>query len=114
MKKRWRNKNLRQEMSEIDYWDKLDAKERAYLTQFLHEYYQGDFNWDKTIHPASFKKEGMQRDNAQRRQITSIGQDLLQQAVDNIRGKANPRSSRYYLPEDWIKDHDITEENDEY
>jgi len=107
MKKIFRRvlKHNRIERSEIDYWYKLSDHDKAYLNQFINEYYQADFNYEKPIHPPELRKDCQKRNNDAKTQIHSVGYDLLEKAAARARQKnytTKGNSSRYYTPEDYM------------
>lgn len=85
----------------MDYLDKLSEADRAWLDQFLLEYYQADFNFDNPIHPDFLKKDCQDRNNTARRQIDSIGFELQDKAVAKALSKAN---SGHYSPYEYCGD----------
>ena len=94
-------KALINERNEIDYWGKLDELEKAWLNKFLLEYYQADFDKEGYLHPASNIKDCRDRNNASKRQLHSVGQDLLQKSAAKARQLQTKWVSRYYTPEDY-------------
>lgn len=101
--RRRRSKVTWLEMKEVDYWERLNGDERAWLTQFLFEYYQADFNFEKPIHPPEMKKDCQVRNNASKRQYHSVGEDKIIESADKARAyqKMGRMKNRYYTPEDW-------------
>jgi hypothetical protein len=101
-------KILRQEMAQIDYWDQLGAEEKEYLVRFLFEYYQGDFDGEHDLHPEELQKECKDRHNASRRQIHSVGGNLLVESAATARKRSTTKSgkpsNRAYTPEDYMPD----------
>lgn len=116
-KKKWSNRALSQEIKEIDYWDKLSPEDREYLTQFLYEFYQADFNHDTPIHDTDrLVKDCQDRNNGIKRQIFSVGSEKVLEAADRARkALKHPHLRRkYYTPEDYphIKE-GVRDEDDE-
>lgn len=108
-------KKVVQELREIDYLHKLSESEREYLIQFLMEYEQGDFNYEKTIHPPSYKKECQNRNNASKRQVHSVGEQILEESAHKAREAQGVKGlrHRYYTPEDYSTDKIYTEEGED-
>ncbi len=97
------SKHTKDQLREVDYANKLTDEELRYVKQFYLEYYQGDFNWEQTIHPEYFKKDCMDRHRQQRRQITSVGPSILGESARKARVMQNQRvrGRTYYIPEDY-------------
>lgn len=112
MKKRKFLKHTKQEMSEIDYLNRLSPEDRDWMVQFLLEYYQADFNFPEVIHPEKYKKDCRERNNKIKVQIHSVGSDIVnssaKRVVDILNGTNNSLKHRYYLYQDcqpkWIYD----------
>lgn len=101
-KKRKRiTKALYQELIEINYWHKLDEAEKAWYNKFLLEYYQADFDKEGFIHPTSLIKDCQDRNNASKRQLHSVGQNLLANSAVKAHTKQTATQSRYYIPDDY-------------
>ncbi len=109
-------RNARNELYEMDYLNKLSASERAWLNQFLREYYQGDFNNDEApIHPPALHKECRDRDNAARRQITAVSEEARWQAEVRARAAQNKKyKNQYYSPDDYAEYSEQEELDDDY
>lgn len=105
------------ELKDIDYRKKLTPKEYEWLEQFYFEYYQADFNNEFAIHPDKYIKECRDRNNAAKRQIHSVGEELLSAAVlkAEIAQYDSKLSNRYYTPSDHIKvlECEVTEAEDD-
>lgn len=95
-------KHTAQELNELDYVHKLSPKEREFLVQFMYEYYQADFSYEKPIHGPQHRKDCEYRNNAEKRQWHSVGSILKQEAAERARQK-----SWYYTPEDYNSAYDL-------
>ncbi len=106
--KRKKSKNLLNELYELDYLKSLSEKDREWMTQFMFEYYQADFNFETPIHPKELRKDCMNRNNASKRQMHSVGPDILDEAASRARASQNAKMTvnrkKYYTPEDYSKD----------
>ncbi len=97
-------KATRGEIAELDYFDKLSDDEKKYVMQFYLEYYQADFNWDKVLHKPEHRKECRDRNNSTKRQIHSVGVDLLAKSQLKIINTGPKNFHNYYLPGDYNTD----------
>lgn len=84
-------KVVKQELNEIDYFHKLSKEESDYLSQFILEYYQGDFNFDNPIHGKEYIKDCRDRNNNSKRQWHSVGSKLKERSII----KALEKNSKY-------------------
>ncbi len=100
-----KSKVVHTESGEIDYWGRLSPSEKAYLNQFLLEYYQGDFNNDINIHSDAYRKDCYSRNNESRRQWHSVGTDLRGEAM--AKALANPSPNKYSLEDYMPKECDM-------
>lgn len=94
------------QLNEIDYKRKLSPKELEYLTQFMYEYYQADFNFDTPLHPPELYKDCRDRNNSTKWQWHNIGEDLKSQAdhrARNRKGWARGRWSGNYTLDDYTQ-----------
>lgn len=106
----------RKEMSEINYWDKLSDDEKQYLDQFLLEYYQADFNFDKPIHPDSLRKDCYKRNNDSKNRIEHAhikNNQVSKPKVTNTKSRVTNRKVKEvpYSPDDYI--HIMDKESDD-
>lgn len=106
-------RQVKLQLDEIDYLDKLSPKEKEYILQFYREYHGADFNFKKPIHPKELRKDCNSRSNASRRQVDAVGVNPAIQAANKARDYQGVKGmgSKYYTPEDYKKkdeDDDIT------
>ena len=103
-------KHTRKEFSEIDYLPKLSNEDYDWMRQFLLEYYQADFNYEKPIHPQELRKDCRDRNNAAKRQLHSVGYEILDQSIRKAfeiqKGTDNALKSRFYTIADYLKDYE--------
>lgn len=107
IKGRRTTRHLYREFRDIDYFNKLSDKDKRWMIQFMYEYYQGDFNFEKNIHPDHMRKDCYLRNHRGKDQIHSVGQDLLDEATVNAILKQMQASSKANTPYsilDYIKD----------
>lgn len=83
----------------------------------MYEYYQADFNYVEVMHAKELRKECRDRNNAAKRQIHSVGSNLLLAARDramNItNGNNHMQKPRFYTPQDYKKDLSKEDSDDE-
>lgn len=74
----------------------------------MFEYYQADFNFDNPIHPKELRKDCMNRNNSSKRQIHSVGPEILEEAIKKARSFQNKKGMAhlFYVPEDYNKEHE--------
>lgn len=121
MKYKRARKDLKNELREIDYWGKLTHIEKEFLTKFMFEYYQGDFDPD-AIHPKALHKDCKDREQRHRRQLHAVdAEEVKRRAVSAQQAQNNPRTAnRYYTPYDYKlgvpydATDPVTETEDEY
>lgn len=99
VRRRKLSKVVKQEHADVDYWAKLKPEEAAFMNQFLLEYYQGDFNFEKPLHPKDLRLDCYSRNNSARRQFDAIGSDLQLEAIAKAFRKA---SAGHYTPLDYV------------
>lgn len=92
------------ELHELDYLSRLSEEDRAWMTQFMYEYYQGDFTSENPIHTTSeLRKDCYKRNNSARTQFHSVGSDLISASIakiSRIRKKTSLKSKGYKLHAD--------------
>lgn len=106
-KHRFKSAETYKQLKEVDYLDKLSEDEKKWVEQFYMEYYQADFNYDSTIHPKKLHKDCYSRNNASKRQVHSLGNEKLKEAINRSIVKANSRpgkKSKYYSAMDYNGD----------
>lgn len=107
MKRRISNHLFTELLEQRSYAKDLSEEDRKWLQQFMFEYYQADFNYENNIHPKELRKDCMNRNNASRRQLHSVGQDKIEKAArkartyQDVKGTRHPNT--YYTPEDYSK-----------
>lgn len=101
---KFKNRNVssrvRRDIKEQDYWGKLSSDEQEWLFQFMLEYNQANFNFDKQIHSDSYKKDCYNRNNSALRSYDNLS-NIQQIEVLNELYIKHKKSSKYYLPEEY-------------
>ncbi len=108
-------KVVREALEDVDYWSKLSLEEREWLEQFNYEYYGADFNFDKPIHGPSKYKDCRDRNNASKRQVHSVGSNLIKESeVRAIKDNLKKTGSVVrYTPQDYGNFSEISPFEDE-
>ncbi len=112
------SRHLRQEFNELGYWNKLKPEDQEWMEQFMYEYYQSDFNFEKPLHPKELRKDCQHRNAASRSQVHSVGTDLLEESARRAyriqtEKKYRHMRRRFYTNADWEpKDPTIQETDD--
>lgn len=108
-------KATRDQLKEIDYLSKLSPEEREYVLKFYKEYYNGEFNHEDPIHPEELRKDCYERNNASKRQLHSVSNEMLEEAERLAYKKQHsPLRWRFYIPSDYDPNrHNIHMKDDE-
>ena len=71
-------KSVVSESREQDYRKRLSPEDRAWLNQFMLEYYKGDFNFATCILPEKYKKDSYARNNEFLRSFENVPWDKVE------------------------------------